>query len=294
MALYGAVELGGTKTDMAVGTSPDDLSEPHRVPTTTPEETLESIADFFGTRELDAIGVASFGPLDLDPDSAAFGTILATPKPGWARTELFDSIRSATGVPVALDTDVNGAALGEGRWGSAQGLSNYAYMTVGTGIGAGIVVEGSLVHGDRHPEAGHVVISRRDGDEHPGSCPYHGDCLEGMASGPALEARFGRPETWAGNDSVADLVTDYVGQGLRDLVYTVAPDRIVVGGGVSTMPHFHDRLRGHLERLLSGYPTEPDLDLLVAKPGLGPLSGLAGGLILARKAERESSSERHG
>lgn len=284
MTRYGAVEIGGTKTDVAVGSSPENLSTPHRIPTTTPDETLGAVAVFLASQAVAAIGVASFGPLDLDPASPEFGRILATPKPDWTGASVHKVLESATGLPVRIDTDVNGAALGEGRWGAAAGMSNYVYITVGTGIGAGVVVNGWVISGARHPETGHLVVSRLEGDQYPGNCPYHGDCLEGMANGPALEARFGRPETWAGNETVLDVGTHYVAQGLRDLVYTVAPERMIIGGGVSGIPYFHERLRSELGQLLGGYPEEPDLDLLIAKPGLAELSGLAGALILAEQA----------
>lgn len=281
MERYGAVEIGGTKTDVAVGASPGDLTQPHRIPTTSPGETLEAVVRYFSERDVQAIGVASFGPLDLDPSSDGFGRMLATPKPNWTGVDVHGFLADGTGLPVFLDTDVNGAALGEGRWGACVGMNGYAYMTVGTGIGVGVVVNGSLIHGERHPEAGHVVVSRIGGDSYEGNCPYHGDCLEGMAAGPALEARFGPPDTWAGRAGVVEIATGYVAQGMRSLVYTVAPERIVVGGGVSSLPYFHDRLRAELGRILAGYPREPDLDLLVSRPGLGPLSGLAGALVMA-------------
>jgi fructokinase len=280
--LYGTVEIGGTKTDMAIGSEPDDLSQPERVATSSPQQTLDAVIRFFEHHRVDAVGVASFGPLDLARDSSRFGTMLSTPKAGWSGTPIHDRLKKL-GVPVAIDTDVNGAALGEGRWGAATGMTDYAYVTVGTGIGAGIVVDGNVIGGDRHPEAGHVVVRRRPGDDYQGGCPYHGDCLEGLASGPALEHRFGRPETWAGNDAVLDLATHYLAQGLSDLVYIAAPERIIIGGGVAILPGFHDRVREHLESMLSDYPHEPDLGLLISKPGLAR-SGLAGGLVLAAGA----------
>ena len=284
MALYGAVEMGGTKTDVAVGTSLEDLSDPFRIPTTDPGSTLEQIIEFLSPHEVDAIGVASFGPLMLDRDSPRFGTMLFTPKPGWAGTPVFDRLSAGLAVPMALDTDVNGAAIGEGRWGATSGMVNHVYVTVGTGIGAGIVVNGTTIGGERHPEMGHIVVSRLPGDAHPGTCPYHGECLEGMAAGPALEARFGNPETWPGNDQVLEVAVHYIAQGMANLVYTVAPERIVVGGGVSGLPGLHDRLRTHLGGLLAGYPEMADLDLLISKPGLGERSGLAGALLMATMA----------
>ena len=284
MTLFGAVEIGGTKTDVAIGTSPEDLTEPHRIPTGIPEETLGAVVDYLTGQPVDAIGVASFGPLDLDPSSTGYGRMLSTPKPGWSEVDVLGILSDGLRPPVTIDTDVNGAALGEGRWGAATGMTDFVYVTVGTGIGAGIVVGGRVVGGAAHPETGHVVVRPEPGDAFPGACPYHGDCLEGMTAGPALEARFGRSETWAGNDAVLDLATGYVAQGVRNLVYTVAPERIVIGGGVSKLPGFHDRLRVRTGALLGDYPHEPDLDLLISKPGLGDLSGLAGALVLAGSA----------
>ena len=193
MSVYGAVEIGGTKTDVAVGTSPDDLTDRARIPTSTPEGTLGSVLRFFSGHAVSAIGVAAFGPLQLDPSQPEFGSVLATPKPAWSGIDVIGPIVSATGLPVGIDTDVNGAALGEGRWGAARGMSNHAYVTVGTGIGVGVVVDGRVLRGEHHPEAGHIAVSRMEGDPYPGGCPYHADCLEGMAAGPAPEARFGPP-----------------------------------------------------------------------------------------------------
>jgi fructokinase len=281
VTLFGAVEIGGTKTDVAVGTSIDDMSEPVRFPTTTPTETLSAVVGYFATQPVDALGVASFGPLDLSPGSSRFGTMLATPKPGWSGFDIHEALASSIAVPVHLDTDVNGAALGEGTWGATRGMRNHAYVTVGTGIGAGIVQNGDVLSGDRHAEMGHIPVRRRDGDGHLGTCPYHGDCLEGMASGPALEARFGDPSTWAGNDSVLALAAHYLAQGMVALVYIAAPERIVIGGGVAVVPGLHERIRLEVTDLMGGYPEDPDPDLLIAKPGLGSRSGLAGALVLA-------------
>jgi fructokinase len=280
---YGAVEMGGTKTDMTVGTLFSDMADPVRISTGEPETTLGEIIEFFEGTGVSAVGVASFGPLQLDRASSRFGTMLFTPKPGWSGVAVHQRLSSGLGLPVVLDTDVNGAALGEGEWGATQGMDHHVYVTVGTGIGAGIVVDGRVLGGGRHPEMGHIVVSRHPDDRHEGSCPYHGECLEGMASGPALEARFGRPQTWAGNDAVTDLAVHYLAQGMVDLVYMVAPERIVVGGGVSKLPGLHERLRERVGALLGGYPDSPDLDLLISKPGLGDRSGLAGALLLAAR-----------
>lgn len=286
MARYGTVEIGGTKTDVSMGTSPDDLLERHRIPTSDPETTLGSVVEFFGGNPVDAIGVGSFGPLNLDRSRKNFGTLRFTPKPGWSGTPLLDILGTGLDAPVVLDTDVNAAALGEGRWGATSGMTDFAYVTVGTGIGAGIVVNGSLVNGYEHPEVGHVAVRRASDDDFGGVCPYHGDCLEGLTSGPALEGRFGSPATWPGNDLVVNLAAFYLAQGMLGLKYTVAPERIVVGGGVSALPGLHDRIRVELMTLMGGYPDQPDFDLLVSKPGLGDLSGLAGGLVLAEMGHR--------
>lgn len=286
MTLYGAVELGGTKTVVAVGTTFSDMSDPVRIPTADPDYTLGRVTDILSGYDLQSVGVASFGPLNLDRSSPRYGTMLFTPKSGWTGAAVHERLGNSLGIPVRIDTDVNGAALGEGRWGAAQGLDSYAYVTVGTGIGAGIVVGGETITGARHPEMGHIVVSRLDGDRHEGSCPYHGECLEGMAAGPALEARFGSPDTWAGNDLVLRLAVHYLAQGMLNLVYTAGPERIVVGGGVSRLPGLHDRLREKLGALMAGYPAVPDLDLLISRPGLGDHSGLAGALLLANPVGR--------
>jgi fructokinase len=284
VTLYGAVEVGGTKTDLTVGTSFDDMSDPFRFSTSDPDATLEQIIGYFAGRQLAAVGVASFGPLELDQSSPRFGTMLFTPKPGWRGASIHERLHTGLGVPVALDTDVNGAALGEGRWGAAREMQDYVYVTVGTGIGAGIVVAGKTIGRERHPEMGHISVGRLEDDRHEGTCPFHGDCLEGMTAGPALEARFGRHETWPGNDRVLRVAVHYLAQGMLNLVYTVAPERIVVGGGVSRLPGFHDRLRERLNALMAGYPRVQDLELLISAPGLGERSGLAGALILAESA----------
>jgi fructokinase len=283
MTLFGAVEIGGTKTDLAVGTTPDDLTEPRRLATTSPAETLQEIIRFFEDLDVSAIGVASFGPIDLDRASPRYGSMRSTPKPGWSGFNVYETLTSEISAPVVLDTDVNGAALGEGKWGAATGMGNYAYVTVGTGIGAGVVVAGELIGGESHPEMGHVPLRRLPTDTHKGSCPYHGDCLEGMAAGPALEARFGDPRSWAGRDEVLHLCAHYVAQGLLALLYIAAPLRMIVGGGVASIPGFHDRLRFELGHVAADYPDPLDLDLAISKPGLGDRSGLAGALVLATR-----------
>lgn len=289
MVTYGAVELGGTKTLVAMGSDPSHLRDHVSIPTTTPEETLGAAIDHLRTSELDAVGIASFGPVELRLEMPRFGYITSTPKPGWSDTPVVSSFADALDRPVGFDTDVNGAALGEGKWGAAIGLGSHAYITVGTGIGGGVIASGRPLHGAPHPEFGHVVVKRHPDDDHPGSCPFHGDCLEGMAAGPALAARFGRPAQELRGEEEAralELEAFYLAQGLRDLVYVAAPERIVVGGGVSKMPGFHSALADALRGELADYPDEDShgSDGFIVAPGLGDLSGLAGALLLAIRA----------
>lgn len=278
--------MGGTKTLVAVGDSVEDLADYVTIPSTTPDETLELVIHHLAPAGVVSVGVASFGPVELRPDHERYGCITSTPKPGWSGTPVVERLASALGVPVGFDTDVNGAALGEGRWGAASDVDDFAYVTVGTGIGGGVVIGGSPVHGAPHPEVGHVVVRRHSDDDHPGSCPFHFDCLEGMAAGPAFAARFGRTTDQLGEAETAralELLAHYLGQGLRNLVYATAPQRIVVGGGLSKIEGFHRAVRTRLVEELAGYPAEASHleDDFVVAPGLGDLAGLAGALLLA-------------
>jgi fructokinase len=291
---YGAIEAGGTKFVCAIGSGPDDVAAGERFPTLQPTETIEAVIDFFAAEvrdggELDGIGISSFGPVELRPSHPQYGHITTTTKAGWEDTDLAGPVERALGVPVGFDTDVNGAALGEGRWGAAQGLDTFVYMTIGTGIGVGAVVGGNVAHGLVHPEMGHVIVRRRPGDEYQGACPFHRDCLEGMASGPTLEARFGQPaEDLAGSDGdeAVALVAWYVADGLRSMVYTLAPQRIVIGGGVAEMPGLLPAIRSRLVEILGGYPGLPEhaRDDFVVATALDGLAGTYGAFVLAERA----------
>jgi fructokinase len=290
MPLWGGIEAGGTKFVCAVGTGPDDLRAEVRFPTTTPEETFGRAIQFFQQQNKDpltAIGIASFGPVDLNPDSPTFGYITDTPKPGWAHTDFAGRIRRALGVPVGFDTDVNVAALGEYRWGAAQGLDTFIYLTIGTGIGGGGMVNGKLMHGLVHPEMGHVRIPHdRDRDPYAGSCPYHGDCLEGLAAGPALEERWGqRGETLPADHPAWPLEADYLAFGLVNIICVLSPQRIIIGGGVMQQPRLFPRVRRRVQELLNNYLPVPaildHIDDYIVPPGLGDRAGVLGAMALA-------------
>ena len=294
MPLWGGIEAGGTKTVCAIGTGPEDLRAEVRFPTTTPADTIQRVIQFFReqAREepLTAVGIASFGPLDLDPQSPRFGYITSTPKPGWAYTDLAGSVGQGLGTPVGFDTDVNAAALGEHQWGAARGLDDFVYLTVGTGIGGGAMVNGRLTHGLSHPEMGHIRIPHdRALDPFDGSCPYHGDCLEGLASGPALEARWGQPGATLGEDHPAwPLEADYLAFGVVNLICILLPQRFIMGGGIMQQTQIFPLLRRKVQELLNGYLQAPEIldqiDEYIVPPGLGNRAGVLGAIALAQRA----------
>lgn len=293
MSLWGGIEAGGTKFICAVGTGPDDLRAEARFATTTPEETLGRAIDFFraAVREhgdLAGLGIASFGPVDLDPASTTWGYVTTTPKPGWAGTDLAGTMSRALGVPVAIDTDVNGAALGEQRWGAALGLDTCVYVTVGTGIGGGGLVAGELMHGLLHPEMGHMVVPRHPRDTFDGLCPFHGDCLEGLASGPALEARTGiRGEALADDHPVWAIEAHYLAVLAANLTLILSPQRLILGGGVMRRPRLFDLVRRGLRERLAGYLKTPEIlehiDRYLVPPLLGDRAGVLGAIALASR-----------
>lgn len=290
MRAYGGIEAGGSKWELAVGEG-RDLRATATIPTTTPEETIGRVVDFFAAEApVASIGIGSFGPIDPDPASATWGQIMSTPKAGWAGTDLGRELRRRLSVPVAFDTDVNAAALGEHLWGAAQGLETFCYITVGTGIGGGGMANGKLLHGLVHPEFGHIRIPRdRERDPFPGNCPYHGDCWEGLASGRAIEARWGRPPVELSDDErVWELEADYLALGLVAVICILSPQRILIGGGVMNHPDLLPRVRHNVRALLNGYlaaleTTERIADY-VASPALGSRAGVLGAIALAQTA----------
>lgn len=285
--VFGGIEAGGTKFVCVVGRGPDDIIDRQRIATTDPSTTLGQCLEFFERHEpISSLGIASFGPLELRRGHAQYGHITTTPKPGWSGADLVGAFAERLGVPVGIDTDVNGAALAEVRWGAAAGLRNAVYITVGTGVGGGAVIDGAPVRGLVHPEMGHVSISRLPGDEFGGICPFHGDCFEGMACGPAIEARWGRPaEQVEDTERMVEIEAATIAAGLRQIVYVLAPERIVVGGGVSKLPGLHERVNAALVEQMSGYTVDREHRAgFVVPPGLGDDAGVAGALALALAA----------
>jgi len=290
--MFGAIEAGGTKFVCGVGTGPEDLST-IQFPTTTPDATLANAIQFLREEsrgELKAVGIGSFGPIDLHRTSLTFGHVTSTPKAGWQNYDLAGTVREALAVPVGFDTDVDAAALGEARWGAAQNLTDFIYLTVGTGIGGGAIINGRVLHGLVHPEMGHIRVPHDlVKDPYAGGCPYHGDCLEGLASGPAMQARWGTAAQHLPGDHVAwTLEAHYLALGLVNWVLTLSPQRIVLGGGVLRQERLFPRIRKELVDLLNGYVRAPeitrDLDQYVVPPRLGGRAGVLGGLVLAEQA----------
>ena len=296
MGLYGAIEAGGTKFICGLGTGPQDLRTV-TIPTTSPARTIERTIEFFRSAEsqITTVGIGSFGPVDLRHGSPAWGHITSTPKSGWQNTDVAGTLGRALQVPIAFDTDVNAAALGEWRWGAAQGLESCVYITVGTGIGGGAIVAGKPLHGMLHPEIGHIRIPH-DGlqDPFPGNCPFHGDCLEGLAAGPALEARWGiRAEELPASHEAWPLEARYLALAVANLVLTLSPERIILGGGVMHQEFLFPMIRAELKTILGGYLQSERvsaLDSYLVPPGLGDRAGVLGALALAM--DRCSEPER--
>ena len=292
MKLYGGIEAGGTKFVCVIGSGPDHIVAETRFATTTPAETIGQTIAFFrqhaAEQPLNAIGIGSFGPVDLDRTSATYGFITTTPKPGWAQTDLCGALRQALQIPIAFDTDVNAAAFGEHIWVvENRALDPLLYLTIGTGIGLGAIVNGQPLHGLLHPEAGHMLLPHdRARDPFAGSCPFHGDCWEGLAAGPAIEKRWQqRGETLPPDHAAWQLEAHYIALAVVNLIYAFAPQRVVLGGGVMQQTGLIDRVRSETQHLINGYLQTDritrDIDQLIVPPGLGTRSGVLGAIALA-------------
>ena len=291
--LVAGVELGGTKCVVLIAAGPDDIRAEAQIDTTTPQETLDAIDERLqqmrARHGFEAIGIGSFGPIEIDEKSADYGCVVNTPKPGWSGANLLARARRFA-VPVGFDTDVNGAALAEGRWGAGRGLKSFAYVTIGTGIGVGSIIDGRTVKGLGHTEIGHLRVPRLPGRTWPGSCPYHGDCVEGLASGTAIKAQAGfAANELTRSDPVWDEVVHTLAAAFHNLVLTTAPEKILIGGGVGQgQPHLLPRIRTALLQSLNGYGVAPriaaGIEDFLAHPELGNRAGPLGSVALALNA----------
>ncbi len=284
----GALETGGTKMVCAIGDEKGNIYEKILVETKTPGETVPELIAFFKERKIDALGIGCFGPIDLDEESDTYGYITSTPKPGWGNYNILGAFKEALSCPVGFDTDVNASVLGEATFGQARGKRCVVYLTIGTGIGAGIYIEGKLLHGMLHPEAGHVLIQRRKEDTYKGKCPYHENCLEGLASGPALEERWGQKANLLHDkQEVWDLEAWYIAQALAGYVLTLSPDMIILGGGVMYQRQLFPMIRKYVTDILNGYVKTKqlaDMDNYIVPESLDGDQGILGCFELAKNS----------
>ncbi|MFC6332574.1 ROK family protein [Paenibacillus septentrionalis] len=281
----GAIEAGGTKIICGIGNEHGEIEKKINFPTESPEIVFAKIRSFFEEEQLDALGVGTFGPIDVNRSSATYGYITSTPKPGWRDVDVLGELKSYIDVPIGFDTDVNGAALAEALWGSAKGVNSCVYYTIGTGVGVGVYVEGNLVHGLLHPEAGHIPVKRHPQDSFEGLCPYHGDCLEGVAAGPAIERRYGKKGHELSVDHEAwKFEAYYLGQALMSTILLLSPERIILGGGVMHQEQLFPMIREEVKRNLNGYVQHDMLlkhiDQYIIPPGLGDNAGLSGAVAI--------------
>ncbi|MGB3703584.1 MAG: ROK family protein [Anaerolineales bacterium] len=295
--VFAGIEAGGTKWVCMIANHPGDIRATTRFQTSDPEETIETAIEFIKgqTRkpeDLTGLGIGSFGPLDLNRDSDTYGFLTTTPKPGWANTDLISPFHEAFNLPIGFDTDVNAAALGEQRWGAGRGLSDFIYLTVGTGIGGAALANGKLIHGMIHPEMGHTRIPHDwERDPFPGVCPYHGDCLEGLATGPAIQARWNQPaEDLPPEHPAWQLEANYLALGITNLIATLSPQRIILGGGVMDQEHLFPMIRSKVRELLGNYISAQEIletnERYIVPPSLGSQSGVLGAIALAQQAAK--------
>ena len=293
---FGALEAGGTKMVCAIGDEQGRILERISIPTRDPAQTMPEILDFFRDKALAAVGVGCFGPVDLDRRSETYGYITSSPKLNWRNYPMVQRFREALGIPVGFDTDVNAAALGEAVWGCTRTVENSIYITVGTGVGVGVIVGGRPYHGMIHPEGGHIFVAPREDDPMPkGICPYHGNCLEGLASGPAIERRWGRKGIELSEISaVWELEAYYIGQAICTYICTLSPERIVVGGGVMHQPQMLPLIRQEVQRQMHGYIQGKGMDKLeeyIVPVSLNDNQGVLGGVQLAIDAYLENGGK---
>ena len=295
--LIGALEAGGTKMVCSIGNPQGGVLQRASFPTLTPDVTVPQIVDFIGKFDVKALGIGSFGPLDLNPASPTYGSITKTPKKEWIQYPLMTTLKDALGVPTGIDTDVNAAALAEYTMGAGKGRGSLLYVTVGTGIGGGLVIDGKMVHGLVHPEAGHLLLQRHPKDTYAGKCPYHANCLEGLASGPAVEARWGRPaKELADREDVWEMEAFYLAEAVAKYVLTYSPQKIVLWGGIMHQSQLFSMVRAKVQELLGGYISNEkilkEIDTYLVPPALGENPGIMGAFALGmREAEYRKPKE---
>ncbi len=288
--LYGALEAGGTKMVCAIGDETGKIHDQVSIPTLTPQETIPPIIEYFKDKTIRALGVACFGPIDVNPASKTYGSILNTPKIPWRNYDILKALGEELKLPMGFDTDVNGSLLGEMTWGNAKGLTDAVYITIGTGVGAGILSGGNLIHGMLHSEAGHMRLVPAPDDPYPGRCPCHKNCLEGLAAGPAVEERWGmkgkdlvnRPEVW-------ELEADYIGQAIMNMIMILSPQRFILGGGIMHQVQLFPLIRKKVTELVNGYITTKeleDMDSYIVPAGCHDDQGILGCIKLAMNAEK--------
>ncbi len=285
--LIGGIEAGGTKFIYGISTSEGEIIDKQTCSTETPEMTLKTVVDYFMDKEISALGIGSFGPIDLKLGSPTYGYITSTPKPYWGNTNIVGYFQEKLQVPIGFDTDVNGAILAESLWGSCKDLKNCCYITIGTGIGGGILVENQLVHGILHPEIGHILVKQHKKDSFEGSCPFHQDCLEGLASGPAIEKRWGCTGSQLPTNHITwEFEAYYIAQLLVSLILTVSPQRIVLGGGVMHQKQLLPLIHEQVKTLLNGYIKVPqilnDIKDYIVSPSLEDNAGFLGAIALGK------------
>ena len=289
--VYGALEAGGTKMICAICKENGEILEQVSIPTSSPDETMPRVIDFFKDKGIAALGVACFGPIDLDKSSETYGYITSTPKVKWQNYPILPVIEKALSVPAGFDTDVNGSLLGEVSFGSSRGLENAVYITIGTGIGGGVLSNGKLLHGMLHPELGHMILVPHEKDHFQGICPFHKNCFEGMASGPAMEARYGKKaDSLSGVPRVWEREAYYIGQALCNIILTLSPERIILGGGVMHQMQLFPLIRKQVKEQLNGYIKTKelaDLDNYIVPASLNDNQGVLGCLQLAINAKKE-------
>ncbi|MFF2483086.1 ROK family protein [Paenibacillus sp. NPDC058071] len=289
MTRIGAIEAGGTKFVCGYGDETGRIIDRVSFPTERPEATMANVLAYFEDKQVEAIGVGSFGPIDINPESPTYGYVTTTPKPGWNGFDFLGAMKKKFDVPYGWDTDVNAAAFGEAKWGAAQGLDSCVYYTIGTGVGVGVYVEGKPVHGLVHPEGGHIITRRHPEDTFEGFCPYHSDCLEGVAAGPALEKRWKVKGSELSVDHPAwEMEAYYIGQAVTNTILLLSPKKIILGGGVMHQLQLFPLIREEVRKQLNGYVSAEEiasgLDSYIVPPGLGDNAGLSGSLALGLAA----------